>query len=156
MTFVDPMKPPTILLFPLKDLNYFDAREAFLKESIHLSNFSTDFSKGISRLTAEEEGRDENQRKDRKGNQSQFPIEIKKNDDDSKEQQDVFEKVDQHRGEHFVDILYIVRQSRHQSSYRISIKKGDGEVLEVGKEFHPEAMHHPLSRHLHGIDLEKI
>jgi hypothetical protein len=70
MTFVDPMKPPTILLFPLKDLNYFDAREAFLKESIHLSNFSTDFSKGISRLTAEEEGRDENQRKDRKGNQS--------------------------------------------------------------------------------------
>jgi len=70
MTFVDLMKPPAILLFPLKELNHFDAREVFLKEGIHLGNFSADFSKGISRLTAEEEGRDENERKDRKGNQS--------------------------------------------------------------------------------------
>ena len=95
MTFVDLMKPLAILLFPLKDLDHFDAREAFLKEGVHLGNLRTDFSKGISRLTAEEEGRDENQREHRKGNQSQFSIEIKENDDDPKEQQDVFEKVDQ-------------------------------------------------------------
>jgi hypothetical protein len=70
MTFVDLMKPPAILLFPLKDLNHFDARKAFLKEGIHLGNSSTDFSKSISRLTAEEKRSDENERKDRKGNQS--------------------------------------------------------------------------------------
>ena len=55
-----------------------------------------------------------------------------------------------------MDILDIVCQPRHQSAYGISIEEGDGEILEVGKEFHPEAMHHPLPRHLHGIDLEKI
>ena len=55
-----------------------------------------------------------------------------------------------------MDILDIVCQPRHQSAYRIPIEKGDGEILEVGKEFHPEAMHHPLPRHLHGIDLEEI
>ena len=63
-------KSPAILLFPLKDLNHFDAREAFLKEGIHLSNLRADLSKGIPRLTTEEESGDENQGKDRKGHRS--------------------------------------------------------------------------------------
>ena len=74
----------------------------------------------------------------------------------SSQKKNVFHEVDQNGREHFVDILDIVSQTGHQPSYRVSIKKGDGEALEVGEDFHSKIMHDPLTRYLHGVDLKEI
>ena len=55
-----------------------------------------------------------------------------------------------------MDVLDVIRQPGHQSSYRISIEKSDREVLEMGKNPHPEIMHHSLTCELHRVDLGEI
>jgi len=83
-----------------------------MKKRIHLGDLETDLSKGISGPMAEEEGGDEDQRKDRERDQGEFSVEVKKKYDDPDQQKDIFEKVDENGGEHFVDVLDIVGQSR--------------------------------------------
>jgi geranylgeranyl pyrophosphate synthase len=105
---------------------------------------------------AEEKGYDKDQGNDRKRDQGELPVEMKEEDNDPDHQKNIFDEVNQNRSKHFMDILDIVRQSGHQSSHRILIKKGDGEVLEMGEDLHPEVVHHLLACHLHGIDLREI
>ena len=117
--------------------------------------------KRISRNTSlarwlKKEGDDKDQGNDRKRDQGELPVEMKQKDDDPDQQKNVFEKVNENRSKHLVDILDIVGQSGHQSSHRILIKKGDRKILEMGEDLHPEVMHHPLACHLHGIDLREI
>ena len=83
-------------------------------------------------------------------------MELEKDDEDSSQKENVFHEVDQNGREHLVDILNIVRQTGHEPSYRVSVKKGDGEALKVGKDLHPKIMHDPLTRPLHGVDLKEV
>ena len=55
-----------------------------------------------------------------------------------------------------MNILDIVRQTGHQPSYGVSIKKGYGEALKMGEDLHPKIMHDPLTRPLHGVDLKEV
>ena len=156
MSLIDLFKSSSILLFPPKKLDDLDTRKIFLKKGIHLGDLQADLPKGIPGPTAEEEGEDEDERQDGEGDQSKLPIEVEKDDEDSSQKENVFHKVDQNGGEHFMDILDIVGQTGHQPSHRVSIKKGDGEALKMGEDLHPKIMHDPLTRHLHGIDLKEI
>jgi hypothetical protein len=113
MSLVHLLKSPTILLFPSKELDHSDTREIFVEKRIHLGDLQTDFPKRLSGSMAEEKGRNKDQGNNRKGDQSEFPVEMKEKDDDPDQQKNIFYKVNKNRGEHFMDILDIVGQSGH-------------------------------------------
>jgi hypothetical protein len=139
----------------LKELNDFDAREIFVEKRIHLGDLQTDFPKGVPGLMTEEKGGNKDQWNNRKRDQRKLSVEMKKKDDDPDEQEKVFDKMDENRSEHLMNILDVVGQTGDQPSHRILIKKGEGEVLEMGEDLHTEVVHHPLACHFHGVDLRK-
>ena len=145
-----------ISFFPLKELNHFDAREIFMEKRIHLGNPQTDLPKHISGSTAEEEGGGQDQGDDRKRDEGELSVEVKQEEDDPDHQKNIFQKINEDRSKHLMDILDVIRQSGHQSSDRISIEKRDREVLEMGENPHPEVMHHFLTCDLHRINLREI
>ena len=104
---------------------------------------------------AEEKGGEKDQGDNRKRDQRKLSVEMKKKDDNPDEQENVFDKIDENRSEHLMNILDVVGQTSHQPSHRIFIKKGDREVLEMRKDLHAEVVHHFLACHLHGKDLSK-
>src|SRR4030043_2373503 len=120
-----------------------------MEKRIHLGNPQTDLPKHISGSTAEEEGGGQDQGDDRKRDEGELSVEVKQEEDDPDHQKNIFQKINEDRSKHLMDILDVIRQSGHQSSDRISIEKRDREVLEMGENLHPEVMHHFLTCELH-------
>src|SRR4030067_592282 len=83
VSLVDLLKSTGILSLPLKELNDPDPREIFLESSVHLRNLLPDLPKSVPGLMAEDEGGEENERKNGKGDKGELQGELAKKDNNS-------------------------------------------------------------------------
>ncbi len=123
---VESLELPVVFPFTVEDLDYLDPREVLLKRGINFSDCEPNLPECIPCLTAEIEGNIQDQRNKAETDQRQLPVDLEQYHDNANQQKNILKEIDEHPGEHFVQVLNIVGCPCHQPSNRGTIEERKG------------------------------
>jgi hypothetical protein len=122
-----------------------DACDPLLEERIDPGKPRTDVPVRIADLAAEQNRRDEHERKDGKRNQGEPPVEQQHGRDDRTDREDVAEDRHDARREHLVQHFDVARDPGHQAPHRVSVEEREFQSLQAREYLSPEVQHHMLA-----------
>src|SRR5205823_1723595 len=108
----------------------------------------------IADAVAKELRRHSNERKHRKRYQRQLPVDAQHDQQNSGQDEDVFENGDHAGGEHLVQRINISRDAGDQTAYRVFVIEANVHSLQMAKNLAAQVEHHHLPSPLHQVGLQ--
>ena len=143
-------------LLAVEQLQHEHARNRFLQKRVDAGNRSPNAAIGIADLVAEDQGRVDNQRHNRKGHQRQLPVHLQHDDEDEGEDEHVLKNRDDARCEHFVQGIDVGGDSRDEPADGILVEEPDVHVLQMPENLAAQIEHDLLAGPLHEVGLDEL
>ena len=131
-----------------------DARDRLLDVGVQPGDLPANLAECGANAVPELPRAEDDDREQRKYDESQPPVEAQHHDDDAENEESVAEQAYEHRGEELVDRGDVVRRARDEASDRSPIEERDREAEDVREDLAAHVVHDALARVLEQVDLD--